>query len=169
LECILSAKRRCDEGPPLSGLAWQAARILAASAISYGLARVLGLQEEYWAVITAVVVTQPAFTDTVAASRNRVLGTMVGALAGFAVLEAAQLGLDLLTMFWVAMVPLAILTAWRQNLRLSGVTLTVVALIPSTDAPFVRPLDRVWGIMLGTVASIMVAALVRPVWSKAGS
>jgi uncharacterized membrane protein YccC len=139
----------------------QTLRLLAACALSYLLARLFGLREDYWALITAIVVTQPALGDTLAASRNRVVGTLIGAAAGFAVLEAAQHGLPQFALFWCALVPLALLTAIRQSLRLSGVTLVVVVLIPSQAAPFVRPLDRVFGILLGTLASIAVAAAIR--------
>ena len=55
----------------------QTLRILVASAASYVAAWAIGLQEGYWAIITAVVVLQPAFADTLHASRNRVLGTFV--------------------------------------------------------------------------------------------
>jgi uncharacterized membrane protein YccC len=139
----------------------QSIRILAACALSYALAKWFHLQEEYWALITAVVVTQPALEDTLAASRNRIIGTLIGAAAGFAVLEAAKHGMSSFVMFWVALVPMAVLTAFKQNLRLSCITLAVVVLIPSSSGPFARPLDRVFGILLGTAASIAVAELIR--------
>jgi uncharacterized membrane protein YccC len=125
------------------------------------LASLCGLKEAYWSLITAVVVTQPALGDTLAASRNRVLGTLIGAAAGCAVIEAARHGFSTPVLFWCALAPLALLTAARQNLRLSCITLIVVVLIPSTGDPFARPLDRVYGILLGTLASIVATAVVR--------
>jgi uncharacterized membrane protein YccC len=119
------------------------------------------LKEEYWAVITAVVVTQPVLDDTLVASRNRIVGTVIGAAMGFVVLEAAQHGLAILPLFWCALVPLAILTAMSQSLRLSCITLIVVVLIPSDASPFARPVDRVLGILLGAAASVVVAAVIR--------
>jgi uncharacterized membrane protein YccC len=145
----------------VSTYAWQTARLLAACALCYGIADFLGLKEEYWALITVVVVTQPEFGSTVAASRNRVIGTLVGAAAGFIVLEAAQRGMSSFALFWVALVPLAGLTAVWPNLRLSCVTLVVVVLIPSDGPPFERPLERVFGILIGTVVSVVVAAVLR--------
>jgi uncharacterized membrane protein YccC len=139
----------------------QTIRLLAACALSYGLAKLFALQEEYWALITTVVVTQPALEDTLVASRNRVLGTLIGAAVGFGVLEAVQHGASSFAMFWVALVPLAVLTAFRPSLRLSCITLIVVVLIPSSGGPFVRPLDRVFGILLGCLASIAVAVLIK--------
>ncbi len=119
------------------------------------------MHEGYWALITAIVVTQPLFDDTLVASRNRVLGTLIGAAAGFVVLEAARLGLPVGALFWCALLPLAVLTAAHPNLRLSCITLIVVVLIPASGPPFVRPLDRVFGILLGTLGSIAVAAAAR--------
>src|SRR5271163_4669334 len=71
---------------------WQAVRILAACALAYVAARLIGLSEFYWALVTAVVVTQPALPETLAAGRDRALGTLIGALAGLAVIAAGQQG-----------------------------------------------------------------------------
>ncbi len=140
---------------------WQTVRILAACLLSYAFAKLFGLKEEYWALITAVVVTQPALDDTLIASRDRVIGTLLGAGVGFVVLKAAQHDLPILPLFWCALVPLAALTAVRQSLRLSCITLIVVVLIPSAGPPFERPLDRVFGILVGTITSVIVSAVIR--------
>jgi uncharacterized membrane protein YccC len=142
----------------------QTLRILVASAASYVAAWAIGLQEGYWAIITAVVVLQPAFADTLNASRNRVLGTIVGALAGLCVLEAVQYGGSRFWLFWCALVPLAALTAAWPNLRLSCVTLVVVVLLPATGAPFLRAFDRILAILLGTLASIAVSVTLPKSW-----
>jgi uncharacterized membrane protein YccC len=140
---------------------WQSVRILTACAISYGSSELIGLQEGYWGLITAVIVTHPALSDTLLAGRDRVLGTFIGAIVGLGVIEATQLGFPSWRLFWIAMIPLSILTAIWPNLRLSCVTLIVVVLVPSMGAPFLRPLDRIFAILLGTLASIAVSAAMR--------
>jgi len=135
----------------------QAARILGACALSHLFAKFAGLQEGYWAVISAIVVTQPLLDETIQASRTRLAGTLAGALCGFLVLEAAHYGLSRIVMFWCALGVLALATAISQSLRLSGITLTVVVLIPSVGLPFARPLDRVFGILIGVASSIAVS------------
>jgi len=145
----------------LGSRAWQTLRILAACVLAYGFAKLFGLKEEYWGLITAIVVTQPALDDTLRASRNRIFGTLIGAAVGFVVLEAVQHGLPSQLLFWLALVPLALLTAIRQDLRLSCITLIVVVLIPSAGPPFERPIDRVLGILVGTMGSVIAAALIR--------
>jgi uncharacterized membrane protein YccC len=137
---------------------WHSVRILAACAIAYAGAKLIGLREEYWAVVTAVIVTQPVLSDTLSAGRDRILGTLIGAFAGLAVIAAAELGLPSFPLFWIALVPLSILTAAKPNLRLCCVTLIIVVLVPAFGSPFARPLERIVEIFVGTLASIAVSA-----------
>lgn len=136
---------------------WQAFRILAACALAYCASRMIGLPEDYWAQVTAVVVTQPALDKTLSAGRDRVIGTLIGAFAGLAVIAAGEMGLSTFRLFWVAIVPLAILTAIKPNLRMSCITLIIVVLVPSNGLPFTRPFERILEILVGTFASIIVA------------
>ena len=127
----------------------------------YGLAALVGLPDRFWAMVTAIVVMQPALDATLSAGRDRILRTMLGALAGLGVIEAARHGWPLFGMFWVALLPLAILTALWPNLRLGCITLVVVVLVPSTGGlSFARPLDRVVEILLGTLVSIVVSVVI---------
>jgi uncharacterized membrane protein YccC len=137
---------------------WQAARIFAACAISYGVSTLIGLEEAYWAPISAIFVAQPELEATFVAARDRVIATLIGAVAGLGVLQAARSGLHALPLFWGAMIPLSILSAVRPNLRLSCTTLVILVLVPSTGPVFSRPLDRVLEILLGTLVAIAVTA-----------
>ena len=139
-----------------------------ARAPSYAFAVVAGLSEGYWAVITAIVVTQPMLSDTLSAGRDRILGTLIGATVGFVVLEAGAVGWPLIPLFWLALAGLAVLIAFLPYLRLCAVTLVVVVLVPANGHDsFERPLDRVLEILLGTIAAIIVAAVIRPkLWRR---
>ena len=144
-----------------SAYAWQTARLLAACALAYGACALMGLREVYWALVTAVVVTHPEWGETIDAGRDRVIGTLIGAFAGLAVIYARELGGPPLILFWMALVPLTILTAMRPNLRLSCITLIIIVLVPTTGDAFALPFERIVGILLGTIASILVAAATR--------
>lgn len=137
---------------------WQAVRIIAACALAYIGSKFIGLREDYWALVTAVVVTQPALSDTLSAGRDRVLGTLIGAVAGLGVIEASEFGFSSFALFWIALIPLSVLTGVKPNLRLCCVTLVIVVLVPATGSPFARPLERIVEILLGTLASIIVSA-----------
>jgi uncharacterized membrane protein YccC len=141
---------------------WQLFRLIGACALAYGAAVLIGLTETYWSLITAIVVTQPEFSKTLTAGRDRIIATLIGAAFGFLVLEFAAYGVPKLPLFAAALAVLLLLTAIKPNLRLSGVTLIVVALVPSISEPFARPFDRVVEILLGTVASLIVSAAFNP-------
>ena len=149
--------------PMVRARAWQAVRILGACALAYGATGILGLPEGYWAVITTIVVTQADFGATLQAGRDRIFGTIIGASAGLLVIAASRQGFPLARLFWIALVPLAVLTAVKPNLRLSCVTLVVVVLVPSaSQSLWYRPIDRIIEILIGTVASIVMSAILFP-------
>jgi uncharacterized membrane protein YccC len=139
---------------------WQAARMFAACAISYGASELVGFDEAYWAPMSAVYVAQPELEATFAAARDRVVATLIGAAAGLGVLFATQSGAHSSLLFWGAMIPLSILTAAKPNLRLGVTTLIILVLVPSTGPVLSRPLDRVCEILLGTLVAIAVTAAV---------
>jgi uncharacterized membrane protein YccC len=141
---------------------WQALRIIGACALAYGGAKLIGLPEVYWSLITAVVVTQPELSNTLAAGLDRAIATLAGAALGFIVLEAAARGAPSMVLFWIALAPLALLTAIKPNLRLSCATLIIVVLVPSAGDPFSRPFDRVVEILLGALASVVATMAISP-------
>jgi uncharacterized membrane protein YccC len=87
-----------------------------------------------------------------------VIATLIGAVAGLAVLQAARNGVHSMPLFWGALIPLSILSAVRPNLRLSCTTLVILVLVPSTGPILARPLERILEILLGTLAAIAVTA-----------
>jgi len=55
-----------------------------AAGICYWLARLAGLQDGYWGSISAIIVLQSNVGSTVTASRDRLIGTLIGAAYGAA-------------------------------------------------------------------------------------
>ena len=131
-------------------------------ALAYAAAAWAGLPDRFWAMVTVVVVTQPALDSTLSAGRDRVLGTLLGALAALGVILAARAGAPLLPMFWVALAPLAVVTAVWPTMRLSCVTLIIAVLVQPGGLSLIRPLDRVLEILLGTGAAVVVSLVKVP-------
>lgn len=140
------------------------ARTLGACALSYCAARLVGLPELYWAVITTlVVVTQPSLNQALATGRDQIIGAVIGAIAGGIGLLAILRGAPPLLVFAIELVPLAALAALRPTLRLACVTLVIVVLIPGSGSgvwPFERPIDRVLEILIGACAALAAAFIV---------
>jgi uncharacterized membrane protein YccC len=97
------------------------ARTLAACALSYGAARLAGLPDLYWAVITTlIVVTQPSLNQALNTGRDQIVGAVIGALTGGIGLVAILYGAPRLLVFAIALVPLAAIAALRPTMRLAG-------------------------------------------------
>lgn len=139
----------------------QAARMLASVFLSYVVSRLADLGEPAWALITAVIVTQSKVGATLEAGRDQIVGTLVGAVFGAAAIALSLAGLPKMPVFACLLVPLAIMAAFRPNLRLAGVTLVVVFLFPASGAdPFARPIDRTLAILVGAAVSLLVSYVV---------
>jgi uncharacterized membrane protein YccC len=60
-----------------------AAKTALAAALCWWLALRFGLHDGYWGAISAIIVLQSNFGATITASRDRIFGTLIGALFGF--------------------------------------------------------------------------------------
>jgi uncharacterized membrane protein YccC len=139
----------------------QAARMLVSVSLSDIVSRLAHLGEPAWALITAVIVTQSKIGATLEAGRDQIVGTLVGAVFGAAAIALSLAGLPKMPVFACLLVPLAIMAAFRPNLRLAGVTLVVVFLFPASGAdPFARPIDRTLAILVGAAVSLLVSYVV---------
>jgi uncharacterized membrane protein YgaE (UPF0421/DUF939 family) len=137
------------------------ARTLMACALSYGAARLATLPEGYWALITTlVVVTQPSLTQALGTARDQIIGACLGAAVGVLGIVAIVHGATPIIVFFVALVPLAVLASLDPGLRLACVTLVIVVLIPGDGgSPFERPIHRVLEIVIGASAAFIVAVI----------
>jgi uncharacterized membrane protein YccC len=134
-----------------------AAKILVACALAYSITWLLHLPEGYWCLITVIIVTHPDLPGTLTASRDRLVGTLIGAAVGAIAIAVHLRGIPTLPLYAVGLVPLAILTAVWPSLRLSCITLTIVLLPSAEGTDFSRPMYRVLEILLGTAIATVVA------------
>ncbi|MBR7964077.1 FUSC family protein [Burkholderia vietnamiensis] len=124
-------------------IARYALRLSAAAMLSAVLARVLGVQQGYWMVLTTLFVMQPTVPHTLKTSALRVLGTILGAILASAVALACH-----------------------------NPVLLALAIVPLATGTFsARPLDYVSYILFLTPHFILVAYLGAPIaspWLLAG-
>jgi uncharacterized membrane protein YccC len=141
-----------------------------AAGVCYGIAQLAGLQDGYWGSISAIIVLQSNVGSTVNASRDRLLGTLIGAAVGaLFLLAGAGLWIYLLAVV-VAMVTCSLL-GLKNSSRLAGVTVTILMLVhrpqPGTSVDWTLPLHRVLEVMLGIVVALAISALVLPSRARA--
>lgn len=139
----------------------QGAKTGLAAALSCWVASLLNLHEFYWSGISAVIVLQSDVGSTVTASRNRFIGTAIGAVLGFlGSLVGPQPEIYGVTVL-VAMVLCGLLNL-KESSRLAGVTVTIVMMVQRNGSHWSIALDRFFEVVLGILAALAISALVMP-------
>jgi uncharacterized membrane protein YccC len=149
-------------------LSWEHQRLLihaAKTALAAGLCWALelqfGLHDGYWGAISAIIVLQSNVGSTVTASRDRLLGTLIGALLGFSFSLFGTLPWNYILAVAAAVVVCGLL-GLRSSSRLAGVTITIVMLVQKVGSPRDLALLRVGQVVLGIVVALAVTTLVLP-------
>jgi len=141
-------------------------RLILASLLTFAIGHLLGLPQSYWAVLTALIVTQASVGGSLKAAVDRFAGSLGGAAWGVAVSltlpHATVWGLAVTLV--VALAPLAVLTAFRPAYRIAPVTAIIILLTPTSQAvgPVLSAFHRVLEVGLGSVVALGVALLVLP-------
>src|SRR4051812_41511463 len=153
--------------PPRHGpKAVQALRMTASSLAAFGLAQALALPQGFWAVITALIVTQSNVGGSLKAALDRFIGSVFGAVYGSAVAFAIphEHGLSRAAALVVAVAPLSYLAALSAGFRIAPITAIIVLLSAtgSTLGPFGFAVDRVLEVGLGCAAGLVVSVLIVP-------
>jgi len=138
----------------------QSTRTTIAAIGSILVARALGLPEYYWAPITTFVVMQSTLGAALDISRDRLIGTALGAATG--ALLAPHFGSNSI-MFGTAVLVLGLICAalrvGRSAYRFSGITLAVVMLMPRSEPPWLAATHRFVEVSIGVLIGLAVTAL----------
>ncbi len=143
-----------------------AARVTVAAMLAFAIGRILGLQQGYWAVFTAIVVMQASTSGSLLAALDYFVGTLAGAVYGTSVAlilptyNVWMLGVALA----ISVAPLAFLAALRRDFRVAPITAVIVLIIPSLQHvnAFDSALGRVIEIAIGSGTGIVVSRVVFP-------
>jgi uncharacterized membrane protein YccC len=164
----LAVKLRVEPAENAGLLSWEHRRLLIhaaktalAAALCWWLALRFGLHDGYWGSISAIIVLQSNVGSTVNASRDRLLGTLIGALLGFAFSMFGVLPWNYILAVLVAIVVCGLL-GLRNSSRLAGVTITIIMLVHKEGSRWGLAMDRVSQVVLGIVVALAVTTLVFP-------
>lgn len=138
-----------------------AAKTALAAALCWWIAMRFGLHDGYWGSISAIIVLQSNVGSTVGASRDRLLGTLIGALLGFSFSRFGLLPWNYVLAVMAAVIICGLL-GLRNSSRLAGVTATIVILVQKAGSHWIIALDRVMQVMLGIIVALAVTTLVFP-------
>ena len=164
----LATRLRVNQPTDRRLLSWERKRLLIhaaktalSAALCWWIALKFGLQDGYWGAISAIIVLQSSFGATITASRDRILGTLIGAAFGFAFSLFGTLPWNYILAVLLAVI-LCGLLGLRNSSRLAGVTITIIMLVQKTGSHWLLALHRVGEVMLGIVVAILVSTFVFP-------
>src|SRR3954471_8813187 len=143
----------------------QALRMTTSSLAAFALAQALALPQGFWAVITALIVTQSNVGGSLKAALDRFIGSVFGAVYGSAVAFAIphEHGLSRAAALIVAVAPLSFLAARSAGFRVAPIT-AIIVLLSATGSPlgpFCFAVDRVLEVGLGCAVGLLVSVLIR--------
>ena len=123
-------------------------------------ARLFWLPETYWAPLTSLVITQSSLGAAFPVSRQRFVGTVLGALVGGFV--ASHFRTNVLV-FGAGVLILGLLCgvvrADRSAYRFGGVTLAIVLLVPRTNPPWRVAFHRFAEVSIGILVALLFAVM----------
>jgi uncharacterized membrane protein YccC len=164
----LAIKLRVEPTEKPRILSWERQRLLIhaaktalAAALCWWMALRFGWRDGYWGSISAIIVLQSNVGSTVSASRDRILGTLIGAVLGFSFSLFGALPWNYILAVLAAVIVCGLL-GLRSSSRLAGVTITIIMLVQKTGPRWILALDRVGEVILGIVVALAVTTLVLP-------
>jgi len=135
-------------------------RTAVAATASVIIARLVQMPEAYWAAIATLVVMQSTLGATLTLSIARIAATALGASVG--ALEANYFRVNLVA-YAVAIFLVGLLSfAFRLEktaYRYASITLTIIVLIPRSEAPWATALHRFIEVSVGIIVALAVVAL----------
>ncbi len=146
----------------------QAIQTTIAASVSYFLVDAIGLAHGFWAVMTAILVTQANVGASLGLAADRLLGSLIGAVFGVIVaVLLADVHEFKFAGLAVTVLVLAFFAAKRPSLRIACVTAAIVVLgDPSLGPPIASAEYRMIEVLVGTVVAIATTLIVFP--SRAG-
>ncbi len=140
------------------------ARTAVAAVVSLLIAQLCRLHEPFWAPITTLVITQSSLGAALEVSRQRLVGTAIGAVVGAiaaANFEATSnpavrvlvLAVCVFVLGVICELPRLGMTAYRFG----GITVIIVLMVPSQDTPWAAALHRFGAVSIGIVAALVLA------------
>jgi uncharacterized membrane protein YgaE (UPF0421/DUF939 family) len=140
-----------------------AASTALATVASLIVARLCRVPEAYWAPITTIIVMQSTLGAAWAASKQRLIGTALGAAVGALVASCFDRGI---IVFGVALFALGLICALlrldQSAYRFAGVTLSIVILIARPQAAWITGLHRFVEVSLGIAVALVFTAVWPP-------
>jgi uncharacterized membrane protein YccC len=135
-------------------------RTAIATVVALALARLLSMPEAFWAPISTIIVMQSTLGASWTVSKQRLIGTLMGALCGG--ILAGHLASDI-TVLGVGILALGLLCTFlrldQSAYRFAGVTFAIVLLVARAESAWLIGLHRFIEVSIGIGVGLATAAI----------
>jgi uncharacterized membrane protein YgaE (UPF0421/DUF939 family) len=125
--------------------------------ICLALVRVFRFSQGFWACVTTIVVMQSETAATLTASRDRLVGTALGVLIGWAAATLWHGHLIVYAVVVLICIVLPEMMGLQSAGRLAGVAASIVLLVPNTAPHWMIARDRFLEVSFGVVVALVVS------------
>jgi uncharacterized membrane protein YccC len=134
-----------------------------AAGVCLALVRAFGFSQGYWACVSTVVVMQSETGATLIASRDRLVGTAVGALVGWgaAIVWHGHLIVYAVVILICMLIPAVM--GLKTAGRMAGVAATIILLVPNTASPSNIARGRFLEVSFGIIVALVIS---QGLWRK---
>ena len=135
-------------------------RTAVAAVVSLLIARFCRLPEPYWAAITTIVIMQSTLGAAWTVSKERFMGTALGAAMGalltaYAAQNVGAFGAGVFVLGLIC----ALLGIGRNAFRYAGITLAIVMLVARAEPAWMIAIHRFLEISVGIAAGLLLTAV----------
>lgn len=131
-----------------------------ATAASFAVARLFALPEAYWAPITTLIVMQSTLGAAWRISKQRLIGTALGAAMGALMVSYFDRGI---IAFGLAVLALGLICGMLRldpsGYKFAGITLAIVMLIVRAEQIWITAIHRFVEVSLGIAVALVFAAI----------
>ena len=140
-----------------------ALRAMLSAGVAFVLAEAFHLSQPTWAVISAIVVARASAGDAFKSGRDRILGTLAGALLGVVLALGRPLGVPELALIAVGVGGLAFAAALNKSFMAGPIALVIVLSSDpvAANSSVTTALHRLTEVGLGAAVAIIFAWLFR--------
>ena len=131
-----------------------------AAAVSLAIAQLFAMPEAYWAPISTLIVMQSTLGAAWAISKQRLIGTALGAVMGVLVVNYVDRGLFV---FGLAIFALGLMCDFfhlnQIAYRFASITLAIIMLIDTAEVIWIRGVHRFVEVSLGIAVGLVFAGV----------
>lgn len=133
-----------------------------AVSISIGIANMLGMENPLYAAIGAIISMQNTLNESFKAGRNRVLGTIIGALIGVVFAFINPESIILIGVGIIMVIYICNLLKWNNSISIAAVVFCVVMTSLNGKNPFFYGVNRIFDTCIGIIVAVLVNYFIFP-------